>query len=359
MPRTPESAVRAALLFALLALLALLASACLPPTLSAPRGDAHLAALREGERHHHHGRMLEAARAYGEAARLAERRVDRDEALYRQAKSLVRADRPREALPILDRVASTRPPSRRTARALFDAAKLRLALGDRDAAVRGLERVVRAHANEGPGPRALRLLVRIAREEGGIPGALALLARLDADLRETDLGDDLLTYEAELARETGDRARARRALERLVEEHPYPEGERWDDALVRLADMDEEDGDAAAAIAHLERLLTVHETTMTPGSYTLPTQPAAALRIARLERDARRDHEAAARAFRRVWDQFSSSTLRDDALLELGEMIEANGERDEACGLYRKIVEEVEAGRARRRAARHLEACGR
>src|SRR5690606_31753009 len=117
--RGPE-AMAAGARSALACAAALAISGCIA-TISQPRGAAHLAAMREATRHYHHGRYEEAARAWGEAARTAERRVDRDEAEYRRARTLLDLDRDREALSVLDAIARRRPISRRTVRARFDA----------------------------------------------------------------------------------------------------------------------------------------------------------------------------------------------------------------------------------------------
>lgn len=341
--------MRLALLGCLLAALA----GC-PPTLSRPRSPAFEDALAEGERHHLHGRYGEAADAWARAAEEADRRVDRDEALYRRSRALRRAERYAEAVAALDAIVATRPPSRRTARALLDASRLRLQhLGERDAAREGFLRIAREFSEQGPAGRALYWLLRMDEQDGG--GA-AVLARLDALIGEpalvaSPLGDDLLAKAGEVRLESGDRAGARRALERLVAEHPYPRGHRWDDAIVRLAEMDVEDGQPARAVERLEAMLERSETTTVVGSYTLPTFAQAQLTIARIQRDHLRDPGAAAASFRAVADDFPTSLLRDDALLELAEMQWEQGQRDDACDLFDRIVEDFELGRARRRAA--------
>ncbi|HEY8426963.1 MAG TPA: hypothetical protein VIL20_01260, partial [Sandaracinaceae bacterium] len=160
-------------------------------TLSQPRGAAHLAAMREATRHYHHGRYEEAARAWAEAARTAERRVDREEAEYRRARTLLDLDRDREALSILDAIARRRPISRRTVRARFDAALIRLELGEIEAACAALRWIVTEHPEAGPASRSLRLLMEARRDEPA--GArLAFLRDLYARVGASDLGDDVL-----------------------------------------------------------------------------------------------------------------------------------------------------------------------
>jgi len=188
---------------------------------------------------------------------------------------------------------------------------------------------------------------------------LAFLGELYERVGRSDLGDDILVFEAEVRLEAGDREGAIRALERIVREHPYPHGQRWDDALFRLADLAEEDGDFEAAIAYLARMIAPHEHTVTPGSQTAPRMPEARIRIARIYRDRLRDPSRAAAHFRATYEQFPTSTLRDDALYELGAMWLEAGDRAEGCAMLARVVQEFEVGHARRLAARRVDAeCG-
>ncbi len=325
-----------------------------PPTLSRPGSPAFETRLAYGEREMRHGRFAAAEVAFAEAAAVARRRVDRDEALYRRSRALRRSRRFAEAVEVLEKIAARRPPSRRTARALFDAARLRDEhLGETELAVAGYARVVREHSNEGPASRALALWLAHARGRSPTQ-ALSLVTSLEAELAGTDLGDDLLMAEHGLRLEVGDRAGARDALERIVRAYPYPQGHRWDEALLRLADMELEDSRPLRAIGWLEELLQRAETTTLVGSYTLPAFPLAQLRIARIHRDFTGDTEAARRAFRDVARNFPDSRLRDDATVELGELLLDHGDTVGGCQLLRAALREFEVGSARRRALRRV-----
>ena len=335
-----------------------LASGCVA-TISQPRGEAHLQAMRDATRHYHHGRVAEAATAWEEASRTAERRVDRDEADYRRARALVDLDRPRDAIALLDDLGAREPISRRTIRARFDAALLRLELGETERAHASLLAIVRERPGDGPASRALRILLE-ARRDTPAASRLAFLRELFEQVHESDLGDDLLTEEAEILRAEGDRAGAIRVLEQLVVTYPYPHGQRWDDALWRLADMAEEVEDYEEAVRQLARMLSIFELTIVPGSQTLPRMPEAAMRIARILRDHVHDVDRAAQAFRSMHDRFDTSRLRDDALYELGAMLLDAGRTSDGCGALRQVVEEIDVGHARRLALRRIEAdCGR
>lgn len=344
---------------ALVLLLPLLLSAC-PPTLSRSRSPAFDARLAQAERDAHHGRDDEAAAGFGEAAELAERRVDRDEARYRQARTLVDAGQEVEALVILDAIAAAQPPSRRTVRALFDASKLRTE-SDAAGAEAGFLRVVREHPESGVAGRALHWLLR-----GDTPAAvLARLAPLDAEVGETSLGDDILMRMHDAHVELEDLASARQDLERLVERHPYPHGERWDDAILLLAAMDLEAQEPDQARERLERMLERAESTHLSGSYTLPGFPKAHLLIAQIHRDAAQGTHAdparrddADRWYRTLEDNFPTSLLRDDAAVERAFMWLDAGESERGCEILTDALEEFEVGHARRLGAqRHARDC--
>ena len=387
MRRTPNAAIPIAILSGLLY------TGC-PPTLSQQRGEAHLDAWAEAERHVHHGRLDEAEAAYAEAAEHAERRIDRDEADYRRSRVLIDQDRHAEAVTLLDEIAAREPVSRRTGRAVYDAARIRLeVLGETDAAMEGFERVIREFPDDGLGTRALfhRLgefrPASVASDEGSdasaesapdpepvegaeeaeeaeeptsppidAAGATAFLDELYPDVAETSLGDDVLKAKADIQLEAGDRAGARETFERIVRDHPYPQGHRWDDAIWALAEMDVEDGHPHVAIARLERMIERHDNTTIIGSYTQSTMPLAVLTMARIYRDEVGDYDAADRQFRRLPRRFPRSLLRDDAAYERGVMWLEQGERDRGCDILRDVVEDYEVGHARREAERRVEA---
>ncbi|NCQ62192.1 MAG: hypothetical protein GW913_16170, partial [Myxococcales bacterium] len=161
-----------------LALLGALLLAGCPPTLSRPHSIEAERALATGDRHAHYGRVAEAVDAYRLAARLADRRVDRDEALYRLAQVFGHAGRYEGAVMVLDRIAARRPMSRRTVRALYDGSLLRLTkLHQREAGLAGLLRVATEYGDSGLAGRAFFHLLEAQRDAGDAQ-ALAWLRQL-------------------------------------------------------------------------------------------------------------------------------------------------------------------------------------
>jgi len=108
-----------------------MAGACVP-TISKTRGESHLNAMAEAEAHQHHGRLAQAAASYATAAETAERRVDRDEARYRESRVYARLGDYEKAKQLCDELAEVDPIARRTLRARLDASRYRLLTGDED-----------------------------------------------------------------------------------------------------------------------------------------------------------------------------------------------------------------------------------
>lgn len=332
-----------------------IASVCLSlgcaPTLSKPRGDAHLALLAEAERDQHHGRLEAAAAAYDKAALAAERRVDRDEALYRESRVFARLGDYERALALCDRLAEAKPESRRTLRAMLDGSRYRLELGQTERAERDLRFLVVHHGDTGEAKSALYALIDLRVRSAHHETGLRYLEQLSSEAKLGFVAEALLYEQAALLLAHGKKSQAQQVLTLQVERFPYPQGLLWDDALWKLADLAEDAGDPQAAVAVLSRMLDAHESAHLVGSYTRPRFSAAALRIARIYRDRIQDLDAAVSAFRTVRDEFPSSLVADDALAEEGELWLARGDKAQGCALLRKLLEEHEVGAARRRAS--------
>jgi len=329
-----------------------------PPTISSPHNRQHEDALAEGGRHMSHGRYEEAIASYDHAADEASRRVDLDEALFRETRALVQLERYDEAVAILDEVGNRRPVSRRTSRALFDASLIRLDhLNQREQALAGFERVMRETPDDGLGTRSLYYILRDYEQQNDPAGAVAFCTRLQADLGSTTLGDDLLREKANFHILLGDRASARVALEEIVHRYPYPYGQRWDDAITTLAEMDVEDGEPESAVERLTLLVRHNEQTNLIGTYSLPSMSAAQMRIGQIYRDEIHDYEKAEDAFEDLQRKFPRSTLRDDALFEAGAMwLDVGNNPRRGCRILRRVVDDFEVGGARRRAEERIAA---
>ena len=330
-------------------------SACVPshpPTLSRERGAEYLAAMAEANTHLNAHDTVTAANDFSRAAQTAERRVDRDEALFREAMTRLHSDPPEveKSLALLDEVARERPTSRRTGRALFEASRLRISHGERELGLRGLEAFISEFPDHGDGSHALRILL----EENSTQSISSRISWLETlyqhGAKDGDVGDDVLMARAELMHESGDLAAAMNELERLLLNHPYPFGQRWDDASLRLADFAEEANDEPRAAATIERMLSVWEPTGIPGSFTLAGFTKGLLRLAQIYRDKLHDPTRALSTYARLYDDMRFSLLRAEALVEAAEVLAAQNENARACSLVHRVISDFPDARARERA---------
>jgi tetratricopeptide (TPR) repeat protein len=325
------------------------------PTLSKPRGTEHLDALSEARTHQSAGRLQESADAYLQAAETAERKVDKDEALYRQSRVLARLGNLPEAIAICDQLGAEERIARRTLRCRLDAARYRMLAGEEERADADLRKLIVDEPDSAAAQGALRILV--ARHVDGVEDkeqALAYVQDLRDEIKPSSLGEPMMSAEAELLLQMGRKEEARVMLERQIERYPYPQGKRWDNALWQLADLALENENPKGAIEYLKQMVAVHETSIIVGSYTRPMMSKAALRIARIYRDNLRDNDAAIDAYREVRSEFPRSTLVDDALAEEAELRLALGDRDRGCDLLRELMDAHEVGSARRKAERRM-----
>jgi tetratricopeptide (TPR) repeat protein len=332
-----------------------LTSGCLAPTLSKPRGTDHLDALSEAREHQHSGRFQQASEAYYRAAETAERKVDKDEALYRQSRVLARMGDLPQAIAICDQLGAEQVVARRTLRCRLDAARYRLLVGEEERADADLRKLVGDEPESAAARGALRILV--ARHVDGVEDkeqALTYLRELRHEIKPSSLGEPIMSAEAELLLQLGRKDEAKETLERQIERYPYPQGRRWDDALWQLADLALENENPKGAIAYLKKMISVHEYSVILGSYTRPKMSKAALRIARIYRDDLRDNDAAMEAYEEVRSEFPRSIVVDDALAEEAELRLAEGDRARGCDLLRELMAAHEVGSARRKAERRV-----
>jgi tetratricopeptide (TPR) repeat protein len=325
------------------------------PTLSMPRGKAHLDALAEGERLQHHGHYDQAADAYLHAAESAERRVDRDEALYRQSRVLARKGDLPQAIAICDQLGASETIARRTLRARLDASRYRIALGEGERADEDLRKLALEHPDSGAARSAVRVLLqRHVHEVEDKEQALRFIEQFAQEAGDSSIAEILLSEQAELLVELDRKHDAMEVFEAQVERHPYPKGLRWEESLWRLADLALEAGQPKQAIGYLERMVAAHEESFLIGSYSRPKLSRAALRIARIYRDELRDSDSAMDAYAFVRSEFPRSLVIDDALGEEAELRMASGQMERGCKMLRELVETFEAGHARRRAQARL-----
>jgi tetratricopeptide (TPR) repeat protein len=182
-------------------------------------------------------------------------------------------------------------------------------------------------------------LGRVLREDdaAGPQKALDHLEALAPRVAKTALEEDVAYARARRLADLGQKERARDAFLEVAGRWPYPKGAYFDDSLYRASELEEALGRRDAAIAELERLLSFRESSVTIGSYQRPRYVPAVLRIAKLYEDVG-DRAKARATLHRLYQDFTTSTLRDDALWHEAELWSKDGDSATACDRLSTLV---------------------
>ncbi len=319
MTRSSVATLRILVLFAATA-----AAACAPN-----RGAAYEKSLAEARRATHSGRFDAAAERFDEAARTAKLPRDAVYARYEAALARARAGDVARASNELRAIADANPPNAYSAQAAFKAADL-ASKSDPAAGYAELEAVALRFPDSGVARVALGRLLR-QDDESGPAKTLAHLDALAPKVAKKALEEDVAYERAKRIGELGRFEEARNAFVVVADRWPYPTGNYFDDALFRASEMEEKLGRSKEAIAHLERMLSFREKSVTIGSYERPRYIPAILRIAQLYEDRLGDRAKARETLHRLYAEFTTSTLRDDALWREAELWQKDGDKDTAC----------------------------
>ncbi len=310
-------------------LLVAVAAACTPPAL--------LPELKVAEQHVHAGEYEQALAAYDRAlvscVRLedeAKRRTTCGHAHLGRAELLDRMDRREDAAAAYEATpAALEGDPVPSATAVYRAGKIRLELGHE---VKGYELLWRAITDYPDAPAAdyaLRQVVIDGRRRD-VKQLYQVLGQLAARLGDTEVGDNLLYWMAELASEDfDDDATALELLDRIAE--AYPKGALFDDALWHGAAMARARGDAKGAVQRYRRLLKTREVAWFTGSYNSEWFDDSWLQMGITLRDDLEDYGGALKAFRMIPKDYPTSILRDDAMWERAVTYERMGKGNRAC----------------------------
>jgi TolA-binding protein len=289
------------------------------------------------------GRFADAAHLYDGAAAEAKIPRDREHTKYLAARVLARSGDVAGAATRLRAIANASPPQEDSAAAAYAVADLELT-GNDDAGWASLEQVARRFPSSGVARRALSRVARHIDETQGVRAAYDRLAAMAPSLDTTELGETVRYEMALRLARLGDDAKARDAFLALADRWPYPKGAFWDDALYRASLLDEKLGDVHAAEADLQRMLRERESSAglpllgEVGTYERPRYEPALIRLCTLERDRLNDRARARACFRRVYDELTTSELRDDALWEEARLAREDGDASGACSTLATLV---------------------
>ncbi len=318
MTHRPESARCLAVAFAVATL-----SACAPN-----RGVAYERALAEARIASHNGHFDAAARRFDEASKNAKIPRDRTYARYEAALAWARAGDVARGAAELRAIATTKPPTAYSAQAAFKAAELARSGGEK-AFLHELEDVVVEFPNSGVAHVALAHLLRHDDEEGA-ETALTHLERLAPRVKDASIEEKVVYERARRLDALGRKEEARDAFLEAARRWPYPFGSFNDDALFRAAELENKLGRPNEAIARLEQLLAQREVSSFVGSYERPRYVPALLRIVEISEGAG-DRTKARETLHRLYKDFTTSTMRDDALWREATLWRKDGNAETAC----------------------------
>lgn len=317
---------------AALALVALVAG-CGGPN----RGAEYATALAEARRAHHDGRFGDAAAKFEQASKTAKVPRDAIYARYEAALAHAKAGDVARAAAELRAIATARPPNAYSPQAAFKAADLATA-NDRDAGLRELEQVVVDFPESGVARVALARVLRADDEKGGAEATLGHLERLAPHVKGARVEDAIAYERARRLDVLGRTEAARDAYLETAAKWPYPFGAYNDDALFRASQMEEKLGRPREAVVILERLLSQRESSSMMGSYERPRYLPAILRIAAIYEDKLGDRAKARETLHRIYSDFTTSVMRDDALWREAELWRKDGDDAVACARLKTLA---------------------
>lgn len=307
-----------------IATIAASAFACAPN-----RGEAYEKSLADARSAVSAGRFDVAADRFDQAAHSAKVPRDGIYARYEAALARARAGDVARAARELRAIATTNPPNDYSSRAAFKAADLAWR-SDPAAGYAEFEAMMLRFPESGDARTALTHVLR-ADDEGGPEKTLAHLEALAPRVAKTSLEEHVVYERAKRLADLKRTAAARDAFVEIANRWPYPRGHYFDDSLFRASEMESQLGRPKEAIEHLERLLSYREMSTMIGSYERPRYIPSILRIAKIYEEQLHDRAKAREALHRLYAEFKTSTLRDDALWREADLWQKDGDKDTAC----------------------------
>ena len=318
---------------------AALAGSAGPGCAGPDRGKAYVAAYAAGEAAVGAGRFADAAARFDEAAKGAKVPRDADHARYLAARALASAGDFAGAAARLRAIADASPPLEDSAAAAYAICEMQLARGD-DAAWSGLLEVAHRFPSSGVGRPALRHLVAHLDERDGSAATLAYLEKLAPSFEGTDLAETIAYETALHLAALGQDQRARGAFVAMARRWHYPHGAFWDDGLYRASVIDEKLGRYEDAAKLLAEMLDERESSWIVGTYERPRYEPAMVRLCAIARDRLHDRPKARACFDRLYREFTTSELRDDALWEEARLFREDGDVASACDRLATLTQE-------------------
>lgn len=269
-----------------------------------------------------------AAAQWAKAADVAENETDRQEALYRQATSALRAGDTAEHQRLLQELANT--PGPRSERAVFDLASAQFAR-DPQSGRAALKRAILAHPASGLARGALEQWLQPLPSSERIASLNELLGQVD----EPQLRERILFLTAKAHEAAGNTDLALQIYEQQVREYPYPRGQFWDESLLRQGVLWLNEGNVSRVTKILDGMLSFRERATVVGSYDRHYADATLLLAYVFVDD---DWERAHRLLSEFPSHHAESRNRDDALWAAMLLASAHGRSNWACDDAKALV---------------------
>lgn len=264
------------------------------------------------------------------------------EASYELGRSYIAQENYAAGAAQLERFVADYPSSPRRAQALSDLGLAYLNLGDRTKSLRYYEQVVTNAPQSPEAKEAMQGIREIYVSESNVDGYFDYAAKTGLESDLTALSRDSLTFaSAQQLYLGGDRAGATRALRNYVDN--YPKGYYLTDALYYLSDCYLLDGERTAAIGTLTALADRGTT-----RYTEPVLE----KLAELTFETQ-DWEAAASAYRRLYDVASTASGREAAMTGYVRATVATGDGAKIVTMAEDVCSHDDAGATAMREARY------
>ena len=270
---------------------------------------------REAQQHELKGRLEKALAMYTRVSREAAKANVRALAGVRRAKILLELGRLREAVAAYLSVANGPGKGKRIgARSLYRAACIRKdRLKETDKALVLFKQVVDLYPDKVAADDALIHIVRIYRARNRLPQLVLYLKSRFHRHRNRDVADNLLYVAAQVyEKHVGDYKSAVFLYEQIVKERP--DGPLVDDANFHAAALYRKLGKPMRAIVCYQRILSTKADAWVVGSWNSVFLDNAQFQTGMIYLEDLRDLSKAVATFRRLVNDFPSSTLRDDAL---------------------------------------------
>ncbi len=303
--------------------------------------EPYLNERASAERNYTSGRYREAALAWQRASNSTPDASDRSEAVFRAAAAYQRAGDFEHATQLYRQLLEAKPAAERAPRAAYELALIEEKEGAELESKARLHWLITRYPRSAMAGRAFERLLRRIERLDGTEAALDFAKSIETSKDAPELSEQVGYELARLLAENGQLNEALAAYLELARDFPYPRGAYWDDALWHAAAIEREQGRPRKALEHLERMLKDAEPAHFQGSYTRSRYAEAQFRIAEIYRDDLDEQTEARRQFHKVFANYPTSLLRDDALWEEARLAHATGDRAAACEVMRLLTKEL------------------